>query len=91
MLEGYYRKNPVYKIVTKPDCVECDKAKRQMVIHSIDYEEVPHTDYKGSDFDFESVPMIWNEHNLYIGGYDDLKQYIYDTNYKNIAGYKEES
>ena len=87
MLEGYYRKTPVYKIVTKPDCVECDKAKRHMVIHSIDYKEVPHTDYEGA----ESVPMIWDENNLYIGGYDDLKQYIFDTKYKNIAGFKEDS
>ena len=61
---------------------------------NIDYEEhnVSNNDIR-EDFKkqgFKTVPQIWNEKNKHIGGYDDLKSYIYDSQWKHIDGYKGE-
>ena len=93
-LDNYIKKRVKYRIITADTCVYCDKAKKLMKNFNIDYEEhnVSNNDIR-EDFKkqgFKTVPQIWNETNEHIGGYDDLKSYIYDSQWKHIDGYKGE-
>lgn len=60
-------------IITRDDCIYCEKAKRLMDERGINY-----TEYKREDvthFPWKTVPQIWYQGH-FVGGYDDLVDII---------------
>lgn len=68
-----------WKIVSRPDCVWCVRAKSLLAVNGIDFEEdLRDTNEKRLAFKasgFTSFPQIFNG-NQHIGGFTDLKEYL---------------
>ena len=70
-------KSKVYKIYSKAGCIFCDAAMELLEAKGIEYEEikVPGNEEAESLFKmnkFKTVPQIFTDKDVYIGGYNDL-------------------
>lgn len=66
-----------YKIYSKAGCIFCDAAMEILEAKGIEYEEikVPGNEEAESLFKmnrFKTVPQIFTDKDVYIGGYNDL-------------------
>lgn len=69
-----------WKIVSRPDCIWCTRAKAHLAIRNISFEEVlKHTHQDMLKFKEEtglnSFPQVYHNGEL-IGGFDKLKEYL---------------
>lgn len=66
-----------YKVYSKAGCIFCDAAMELLEAKGIEYEEikVPGNEEAESLFKmnkFKTVPQIFTDKDVYIGGYNDL-------------------
>jgi glutaredoxin len=72
----------MYTIYTQKNCMYCTKAKALMKEHNIDFVEIS-LDYDSNakalmkELGNKTVPQIFNEENIHLGGYIDLYETIY--------------
>ena len=79
-----------YYIVTRPDCIWCDRAKALITQHLGTYTELEYGTTAGLGWDqffmkthgLKTVPQIFDEDYELIGGYDHLDGYL-NGNYKS--------
>lgn len=72
----------MYYLITKPDCIWCDRAKDLLKIYKEDYETydyqehpmIPKLMYEAA---LKSVPQIWYN-SKHIGGYAALEDWLSD-------------
>lgn len=64
-----------YTIVTRPDCIWCDRAKALLTSLGHSFREVPADTPEGAELlaakSLKTVPQIWRDRH-YVGGYTDL-------------------
>ena len=68
-----------YKIYSKAGCIFCDAAMELLEAKGIEYEEikVPGNEEAMELFKmnrFKTVPQIFTDRDVWIGGYEDLKK-----------------
>ena len=68
-----------YKIYSKAGCIFCDAAMELLDENNIPYEEikVPGNEEAENLFKtnrFKTVPQIFTDRDVWIGGYEDLKK-----------------
>ena len=68
-----------YKIYSKAGCIFCDAAMELLEEKGIEYEEikVPGNEEAENLFKtnrFKTVPQIFTDRDIWIGGYEDLKK-----------------
>lgn len=74
----------LFYLITKSDCIFCDRAKELIEANGDRYQAYPYTDHVTIKFlmrygSLKTVPQIWTGEGAYVGGYDDLVAY-YKTN-----------
>lgn len=69
----------VFRIITKPECPHCERAKIYLREHSLDWTEtICSTPEQIAAFKAEgyaTFPQVWNEDH-HVGGADDLNRYL---------------
>ena len=73
-----------YYIVTRPDCIWCDRAKALITQHLGTYTEFVYWPTESSSWSkffmkthgLKTVPQIFDSQYDLIGGYDSLKHYL---------------
>jgi len=68
-----------YKIYSKAGCIFCDEAMKLLDEHKIEYEEIKVPGNKEAENlfktnRFKTVPQIFTDRDVWIGGYQDLKK-----------------
>lgn len=73
----------MYVIITRDQCNFCDDAKALMLAHGIGYVEYNIQSssskwllYLLKRSSITTVPQVFNTEGTYIGGYNDLKEYL---------------
>jgi ribonucleoside-diphosphate reductase alpha chain len=77
-------KEPRAKIITKPDCPYCVKAKILLKEKQISYTEIAYANIE--EFPYATVPQIWID-DEHIGGYTELAERIGEAD--EASKYKE--
>lgn len=76
---------PVIKVIGKPNCPMCDRAKQLLTMRDIDFVYVdastsPSAMEKLTSLGVRSVPAIFltddREEDIFMGGYKELSDYI---------------
>ena len=72
-----------YKVYSKAGCIFCDAAMDLLEQKGIEYEEVkvPGNEEAMNLFKmnrFKTVPQIFTDRDVYVGGYQDLKSALVD-------------
>ena len=72
-----------FKILSRLSCVYCTRAKMLLNKHDIPFEEKLVTDQTEMDWlkrqGFKTFPIIYDENETHIGGYEELKNLIEST------------
>ena len=72
-----------FKIISRKSCVWCTRAKMLLNKHDIPFEEKLVTDlYEMNELKsrgYKTFPIIHDEHDRFIGGYEELKNLIEST------------
>ncbi len=69
-----------WKIVSRPDCIWCARAKAHLAIRNEAFEEEiklsrqDQLDFKDAT-GFNSFPQVWHN-GQHVGGFDKLKEYL---------------
>jgi glutaredoxin 3 len=69
-----------WKIVSRPDCKWCDRAKSHLAVRAIEFEEL-RLATREEQLAFKeqtqlgAFPQIWDG-DKHVGGYDNLKAYL---------------
>lgn len=69
-----------WKIVSRPDCKWCTRAKAYLAVRGVEFEEkLLETTAKQIQFkdhhDLDTFPQIWDG-ETHVGGFDKLKAYL---------------
>ena len=69
-----------FKIISRLSCVWCTRAKMLLNKHDIPFEEKMVTDLHEMNElksrGYKTFPIIHDEHDLFIGGYQELKNLV---------------
>ena len=72
-----------FKIISRLSCVWCTRAKMLLNKHDIPFEEKMVTDLHEMNElkarGYKTFPIIHDEHDLFIGGYQELKNLVEST------------
>jgi glutaredoxin len=73
-----------WTIVTQQNCEWCEKAKQLLVDHDQKFTIIPVDDQGGTQMrrflksmNLTTLPQIWDDYGVYIGGYKELKHDFY--------------
>lgn len=82
---------PEVLIVSKDDCIYCQKSKLELTNHSIAYKEISISEAKSQGIWNESlttVPQMWYN-DEYIGGYSELMKFLSKENSSSYTNLNE--
>ena len=72
-----------FKILSRLSCVWCTRAKMLLNKHEIPFEERLVTDLEEMKYlkgkGYKTFPIIHDEHDRFIGGYQELKNLVEST------------
>lgn len=72
----------MFNVISRANCVLCDRSKALLERHSIPYKElkidvdIPRDDVISRHPNIKMLPIIENSDNTYFGGYQELLHHI---------------
>lgn len=72
----------MYKIYSTLNCVYCELARSALNENNIEFMEIkldtPEKKQSFKDEGFKTVPQIYDEKGMHIGGWNELRKKLYD-------------